>query len=467
MFIPRTFSELAVIYKNAGFELVLVGGAVRDLLLSIDPLDLDFATDARPQDSIRVLRDAGLRPLTVGAEYGSIHVEQSDKRYEITTYRKAEHYERGSRRPKVRYGSSLTEDLWRRDLTINAMAMRPDGRLFDPYGGSEDLVKRVLRVPAEAGRGAIRAMASLDEDPLRILRVVRYGARYNAEPDQDLESAMAALAPRVEELPIERAVAEIEGLLLGTHPDHGLRLMRRYGLIDCYMPQLLATMGCEQPESWHNLDVWEHTLAVVRATAATPLLRWSALVHDIGKPVVLAKGGAEGGGIPDHARAGAELWWNMARGLRLQRKLIDEVLVLQSLHSRPGDIAREGSSDDATLRRLAAELPAELIAPLLGLAYADVLGQRPEDLEEMMARLDHIRERMEALEAQGQLRPSFSKGFAASLAKELGIGRGPQLGRVMDVLRQAMIDGAPPIGSTPERCARWLEEVQWNERKLT
>jgi tRNA nucleotidyltransferase/poly(A) polymerase len=464
MKVPSAFEEFAAIYAEAGHELVLVGGAVRDLIQGRRARDLDFATDATPEEGARLLEAAGIEPRKIGAAYGTLSIERPNEPIEITTYRTDERYARGVRRPVVRFTRSLREDLRRRDLTVNAMALRVDGSRVDPFDGARDLREGRLRVPAEAGQEDTRAMESLAEDPLRILRILRYGAVLRGEPDPALDRALRTQAHHSSELPPERAAPEIEGLLLSEHPDHGLELMRRYDVLSHWMHELLPMIGCSQSGPWHHLDVWEHTLRVLCSAPASPLLRWAALAHDLGKPRARREGRHGRVHFHHHERKGAPPWRSLAERLRLPTKRMHDVLVLQRHHLDPRQAVVRGRVSDRALRRLVHRVPEALIDPLFELARADARAHHPDIVDEALADLDALEARRWELEAAGTMRPAFPKGFGLALARALAIEPGPELGRAMDRVREAVVEGELPTAAEPELCARWLTEADADAR---
>ena len=278
--------RLFTAFEEAGRELYLVGGAVRDLIMGIPPErldDLDFATSATPDESLRILREAGFHTHAVGKAFGTVgallqgdEAEGYPKDCQITTYRSGEVYDRGSRHPEVTFGDSIEDDLWRRDLSINSIAMTGDGAFFDPYGGRRDIESGVLRAVGDP-------MERLREDPLRSLRVARFVAKLGFSPDPALTAATRAHADALLEISRERWLAEIDKLLIAPHAVDGLRFLAATGLMNRILPEVEALRGFHQSCEVHHKDLWEHTLGVVASTSPDRVLRWTALLHDIGK----------------------------------------------------------------------------------------------------------------------------------------------------------------------------------------
>ncbi|MFB6262674.1 MAG: RNA nucleotidyltransferase, partial [Bradymonadaceae bacterium] len=282
---PSDVQALFDAYDDAGRDLYLVGGAVRDWALgeAIDELDdLDFCTDARPEESREILREHGFSTYDLGAEFGTVGTvlrggTDEMKDCQITTYRSDEQYRRGSRHPEVEFGETIDEDLGRRDFSINSMALDGDGQLLDPYDGMEDLDRGVLRVIGDPDE-------TLAEDPLRILRVGRFMSRFDFEPSDALEAASTDRAGHLLEISRERWLAEMDGLLVGDHPRPALSFLHRTRALGFMLPEVEALTDLHESCPVHHKDVWAHTLEVVERAPAERALRWAALLHDVGKP---------------------------------------------------------------------------------------------------------------------------------------------------------------------------------------
>src|SRR2546430_12471904 len=297
--------ELGARFAKAGHELYLVGGSVRDALLGRLGDDLDFATSATPDETLAALKGWAASTWETGREFGTIGAARQGLRLEITTYR-AEAYDGLSRNPLVRYGTSLLEDLGRRDFTVNAMAVSVPGHEFtDPYGGLPDLAAARIRTPGTPER-------SFGADPLRMLRPARVAAQLRFEVTPEVLTAMRAMAADLDRITAERIRDEFTKLLCGADPVRGLRLLVDTGLADRFLPEL-SGLKLEIDEHAQHKDVYEHTLAVVRNAMgleeAGPdfVLRMAALMHDIGKPATKAVGADSPGRFPPHQVVGARL----------------------------------------------------------------------------------------------------------------------------------------------------------------
>ncbi len=297
-------AELGQRFAAAGHALHLVGGSVRDALLGRLGDDLDLTTDARPERVLELVEGWADTTWATGIAFGTVGLARHGLKLEVTTYR-AEAYDPASRKPEVRYGDSLVDDLGRRDLTVNAMAValpdwRSPGAFVDPFGGLDDLAARVLRTPG-------RPEDSFSDDPLRMLRVARFASQLADPaapgdvftPDPAVVEAMTAMADRLAIVSAERVKEELSKLLLGAAPRRGLELLVGTGLAASVLPELPG-LRLEIDEHHQHKDVYEHTLQVleraVRLEEDGPdlVLRLAALLHDVGKPRTRRHGAVAG-----------------------------------------------------------------------------------------------------------------------------------------------------------------------------
>lgn len=275
-----------------------VGGSLRDELLGKEPKDHDYCTPLLPDEVERLVRDAGLRPFTVGKRFGTVGFRFMGKYVEVTTFR-TERYAEGSRKPSVEFTESVTHDLSRRDFTINAMARR-GGRLIDPFGGREDLAAGVIRFVGNARERIV-------EDPLRMLRACRFAAQLGFTVDPDGIKKMRRSAHRILLVSRERWVQELDKLLLSDDVETGLSLLDVCGLLPYVLPEVAAQVGYDQNSDHHDFDLWTHTKMVVASTPPDLALRWAALLHDIGKPATRTVNARGRCNYVGHDMVGAEM----------------------------------------------------------------------------------------------------------------------------------------------------------------
>jgi len=258
-------------------DVYLVGGSVRDAQLGKEPKDYDFCTPLLPDEVELKVKSAGKRAYSTGKRFGTVGFKSNGYFVEVTTFR-TERYIPGSRKPQVEYVSDINQDLGRRDFTFNAMALRGD-RLIDPFGGRLDILERKIK---PVGDGTER----IKEDPLRMLRAARFAAQLGFEVDPNFIGTMRKHAQKIMMVSRERWVQEMDKLLVSKTPEKGLQVLADSYLLKFMFPELWLQVGYDQDSPYHDLTLWEHTLSTVKNTLNDIDLRWSALLHDIGKPYV-------------------------------------------------------------------------------------------------------------------------------------------------------------------------------------
>lgn len=443
--VNRIASEL----DRRGHELYLVGGVVRDLLLGArHPQDVDLATDAWPPDTRAALGAAGATVYEVGERFGTIGGVFGDMRVEVTTYR-SETYAPGSRKPGVAYGVKLEEDLARRDFTINSIALDPrDGRLVDPFGGCRDLEQGVIRAVGDATE-------RLREDPLRLLRAVRFSSRLWFEIEAPTALAMRTDAAALGTISRERVRDEMDKLLLSPAPAAGVLGLCRLGLAPYVLPELLPLRGMRQ-EAGRYKDVFAHTLQVLDRTPPRLVLRWGALLHDIAKPRTLTV--QDDGAV--HFFGHDTLGGKMARGiltdLRHSGGMVDAVSRLVSLHLRANAYATDWT--DGAVRRFVREAGEDTLSDLLALSRADVTSGRPEKRVTIARSVAELEGRIGDLKAREDVARLKSPLDGADLMQLMDRGPGPWIKPIKDRLLEMVIDGALATDdrATAERVARTL-----------
>ena len=329
-------------FRTRGRELWVVGGWLRDQLLGRDGGDEDFATDALPDEVVAIAQGLGLGVSAVGKRFGTIGVNVDGRWSEVTTFR-GESYSGGTRWPDVTFGTSIQEDLARRDFTVNALAEDAvGGEMLDLFGGRADLEARFIRAVGEPA-------ARFREDPLRILRGIRFASQLDFSVEPLTEAAMRETAGLLSTLSQERVTSELDKLLLGACPARGLDLLKSTGALDIVLPEFAGMPGCDQ-NRFHRFDVWGHTVATVEAIAPGEgqrrVRRWTALVHDLGKPAVRHVKANGEWGFYRHETVGADLAETLLARLRLGRR---DALVVQLLVRRHMD--RPDPADRRQVRR--------------------------------------------------------------------------------------------------------------------
>jgi poly(A) polymerase len=431
--------ELGRRFADAGHELYLVGGSVRDALLHRLGDDLDFATSAHPEETERLLAGWAEAIWTTGAEFGTIGAARRGLRVEITTYR-AEAYDRVSRHPIVRYGTNLLDDLKRRDFAVNAMAVSlPGHRFVDPYGGLADLAEKVLRTPGTPED-------SFADDPLRMLRAARFAAQLRFAIAPEVVAAMTAMAGDLSRITAERIRDEFTKLLCGADPVGGLRLLVDTGLATQFLPEL-PNLRLEIDEHAQHKDVYEHTLTVVQNAVDLEdegpdfVLRMAALMHDVGKPATKAVGNDGRVSFHHHEVVGARLTKQRMKALRYPKDVTTDVTDLVALHLRFYGYGR-GEWTDSAVRRYVTDA-GHLLPRLHKLTRSDCTTRNRRKAAQLAADYTALEERIAALQAAEDLarvRPDLDGNAIMEL---LGIPPGPLVGQAWRYLKELRLERGP------------------------
>jgi poly(A) polymerase len=424
--------ELGTRFRDAGHELYLVGGGVRDLVLSREHTDLDFATDATPAQTMRVLRGWADRQFLVGVRFGTVGAIRHGRTLEITTFRE-EVYVEEHRKPHVTFARDVETDLSRRDFTINAMAVRlPEGEFVDPFGGVKDLGRNVLDTPLEPE-------VAFDDDPLRMLRAARFVSQLGVSPAPRVIEAIEQMRERLEIVSRERVRDELGKLLMGDHVVAGLRVLVDTGLADLFIPEVPALRLEQDPVQRHK-DVLEHTYAVVEACDHTDLtLRLAALLHDIGKPEA-REITADGVSFHHHEVVGARMAEARLRELRYPTRIVEDVKRLVELHLR-----FHGYGDgwtDAAVRRYVRDA-GPLLDRLNQLTRADVTTRNEQRFRQFQRLQDDLEERIARLAEQENLEALRPPLDGRQVMEHLGISPGPIVGEALSYLMEVRLERGP------------------------
>ncbi|RXZ48263.1 CCA tRNA nucleotidyltransferase [Agromyces binzhouensis] len=452
-----TVATLADAFRAAGFELALVGGPVRDAFLGRATNDLDFTTDATPDEILAVVKPVAEAHWDIGRAFGTIGAIVHGHTVEITTYR-ADAYDGTSRKPEVVFGTSLEDDLVRRDFTVNALALRlPQRTLVDPSGGVEDLIARVLRTPAAPE-------VSFGDDPLRMMRAARFASQLGFEVEPDTLAAMAALAPEIDRISAERVRDELSKLLCTGAASRGIRLLVDSGIAARVLPEVPA-LRLEIDEHHHHKDVYEHSLTVLdqavdyevsRGVLVSPdlVVRLAALLHDIGKPATrkLEPGGAVS--FHHHDMVGAKLAKKRLRALRFDNDTIKAVSRLIELHLRFFGYT-DGAWSDSAVRRYVRDAGDQL-ERLHILTRADVTTRNRRKADRLGFAYDDLEERIARLAEEEELAAVRPELDGQQIMEILGVRPGPVVGEAYRHLLEVRLDEGP-IGpdAARERLLAW------------
>ena len=429
--VPPVATELGERFRLAGHELYLVGGVVRDLLLGRDHGDLDFATDAPPRETTRVLRGWAERQYLVGVRFGTVGARKGDRTFEITTFRE-EVYAEEHRKPSVTFARDVQTDLSRRDFTINSMAVRlPEGEFVDPFGGVRDLAAKKLDTPLEPE-------VAFSDDPLRMLRAARFASQLEVTPAPRVVEAIKRMRSRLSIVSAERVSDELSKLLGGARPSKGLELVVATGLAEEFLPELPALRLEQDPVQRHK-DVLHHTFAVVeRCDADDLVLRLAALLHDVGKPRT-RQITPEGVQFHHHEVVGARMARERLTALRYPAAVIDDVVQLVEMHLRFHGYTEWS---DSAVRRYVREA-GPLLDRLNQLTRADCTTRNPLKAKQLGALQDDLEERIARLAEEENLEAMRPPLDGREVMEHLGIEPGPTVGRALEYLMELRLERGP------------------------
>ena len=436
------FVTLGKIFTDASHEIALVGGPVRDAFLGRKTADLDFTTTALPDEIISIIKPHAETHWDIGRAFGTIGARFGDESVEITTYR-ADKYDHDSRKPEVVFGKDLEQDLFRRDFTVNSMALRLPEKVFvDPFKGLQDLLDGVIRTPG-------KPEDSFSDDPLRMLRAARFASQLGFEIEPKTFEAIQSMNQRLEIVSAERIQVELVKLMLGANPRAGLEVLVESGLAEIVLPELPA-LKLETDEHHHHKDVYEHTLTVVEQAISYEkdyelesdfVLRFAALMHDTGKP--LTRKLEPGGGVSfyHHDMVGAKLTTKRMRALKFDNDTIKAVSRLVELHLRFFGYSDQAWTDSA-IRRYVRDAGDQLLR-LHALTRADVTTRNKRKADRLAHAYDDLERRIVEISEQEELdalrpdlsgddimrildlKPSRQVGEAYSFLMELRLEEGP------------------------------------------
>ena len=431
-------------FALAGRDLFLVGGSVRDAVLGRLTTDLDFTTNARPEEIQHIVRPWADAMWDTGIDFGTVGVGKAGHRLEITTFR-ADSYDQMSRNPQVRFGDRLADDLVRRDFTVNAMAVRitaeGPGEFLDPLDGLAAVRRRMLDTPAAPS-------VSFGDDPLRMLRAARFVSQLEFGVADRVREAIVEMAPQLSRITVERVAAELDKMLLGADPVAGIELMVQTGMGDVVAPEV-GGMRMAIDEHHQHKDVYQHSLTVLRQAVELEgvggpkdlVLRWAALLHDIGKPATRRHESDGGVSFHHHEVVGAKMVRKRMRSLKYSKQMVDDVSQLVYLHLRFHGYG-EGRWTDSAVRRYVADA-GPLLARLHKLVRADCTTRNKRRAARLQSNYDSLEQRIAELAAKEDLarvRPDLDGN---AIMEILGIPAGPQVGVAWNYLKELRLDRGP------------------------
>ncbi|MCX7834236.1 MAG: CCA tRNA nucleotidyltransferase [Ignavibacteria bacterium] len=434
--------KIKSIAKKKNYKVYLVGGYVRDRLLGIDSNDIDFMIVG---DAIKfaeeVSKELNVKLLAVYKNFCTALIHYEDFKLEFASARK-ESYDRKSRKPKVEY-ADLEADLSRRDFTINALAIsliKPD-KIIDKFNGLKDLDNKIIRTPLDPEK-------TFDDDPLRILRAIRFASQLNFSIEPITLSAINKYAKRLEEDSVvsqERITNEFLLILQTPKPSIGLNLLYLTGVMDIIFPEISALVGIEQMSEYHHKDVFDHTLQVVDNVAKVSdnlWLRFAALVHDIAKPQTKKFISGIGWTFHGHSEQGARMMKNIFTRMRLPMNKLEYVKKLISLHLRPISLSEENVTDSA-FRRLATEA-GEYLQDLFVLCRADITSKNPDKVKKYLDNFDKVEKRIFEVQEKDNLRNFQSPVRGDEIMQICNLPPCKKVGLLKKKIEEAILDGVIP-----------------------
>ena len=454
-------TSLATAFKAAGFKLALVGGPVRDAILGRLGNDLDFTTNARPKESEKILKKWADSVWDIGAAFGTVAGKKGEITVEITTYR-SENYEKDSRKPAVEFGENIEGDLSRRDFTINAMALElttDEPTFIDLFNGVSDLANKIIKTPG-------KPTDSFTDDPLRMMRAVRFMSQLNFTIDESVLVAIREMAHRLSIISNERVRDEFIKIIMSDNPRLGISLLVECGLADIFLPEV-PKLKLEIDEHHHHKDVYEHSLTVLeqaialeeRLGAANLTLRLAALLHDIGKPKTKAL--IPGGGVSFHHHevVGAKMTKERLRILRFDNNIIKDVGQLVFLHLRFHGYG-SGEWTDSAVRRYVRDA-GELLDHLHLLTRADCTTRNEKKAQLLATTYDQLEQRIKELMQQEELNKIRPDLTGEQIMQILNVKPSPIVGKAYDFLLELRLENGP-IGEdkAKEALLTW-----WKEQK--
>lgn len=453
-------SSLAQSFAAKGFRLALVGGPVRDALLGRLGNDLDFTTNATPEESKKILKVWAENVWDIGIDFGTIAGKRGDTTVEVTTYR-CESYDPDSRKPEVVFGENIEGDLSRRDFTVNSMALElttPTPEFIDPFNGLEDLAKKILRTPTKAEN-------SFSDDPLRMMRAARFASQLGFEIAPDVLTAMKDMAPRISIISAERVRDEFIKLLMSDRPRLGITILVETGIADIVLPEV-PKLRLEIDEHHHHKDVYEHSITVLeqaiahedRLNGPNLIIRLAALLHDIGKPKTRSL--IEGGGVSFHHHevVGARLSKARLKALRFDGDTVEQVETLVALHLRFHGYG-DGEWTDSAVRRYVRDA-GDLLVHLHVLTRADCTTRNVKKAERLSKTYDGLEARISKLmeeEELSKIRPDLD---GAQVMQLLGVKPSAAVGKALDFLLELRLENGPlgQARATQELLTWWSKE---------
>lgn len=420
--IPQDVERILTSLEGAGYEAYAVGGCVRDSLMGREPKDWDITTSAKPQEVKQIFKNT----YDTGIEHGTVSVRFGTQIYEVTTFRIDGVYTDHRRPDSVQYTVDLSEDLKRRDFTMNAMAYHPNTGVVDLFGGQEDMAQGKIRCVGDPHE-------RFEEDALRMLRAYRFAARYNFKVEEKTEQAIREKAPLLANVSRERVHEEMNQLLISAYPGI-LRQVMDSGLMEYIIPELMESRGVPQNSPYHAYNVDEHIMRTVEAAPAVSVVRWAALLHDIAKPRCRRTDTAGRDRFTGHPKVSAQMADAIMKNLKFDNNTREAVVLAVTMHDE------NPPQNERDMRHLLSQLPDGFYPYLQALQRADASAQNPACLETSLMRLDTAREMYQHIIEKGQCVKLSDLAVNGRDLMEIGYPSGKEIGRVLHLLLQQVLE---------------------------
>lgn len=421
--IPHFVGGILRRLTDNGYEAYIVGGCIRDILLKKQPKDWDVATSALPDEVMRIFSDRTV--VNTGEKFGTVTVVGDDGKVEVTTFRSEGTYSDGRHPDWVSFGDNIEDDLSRRDFTINSMAWNPVKGMIDPFNGVGDLNNGIIRAVGNP-------LHRFSEDGLRMMRAVRFASTLDFTIDDETMAAIKKLAGNIENISMERIREEFFKIIEGQHPAYGMNLLLDTGLMGFVFPEILMTVGLQQNNPYHNMDVFQHTMCVLEKTPDVLHIRLAALFHDIGKPCCYTEDADGIGHFYGHDKKSVEIAQQTLKRLKSSNKIIQKVSLLVEHHMR---YYKHNERD--RIKRLIRDLGEENIFDLLSLQRADAMCKRKPNLYDSALEMENT-----VKDIINNNEPIYIKDLAINgedLIKS-GIKPGVELGKILNELLDMVIE---------------------------
>lgn len=422
--ISESAQHIMDMLTNAGYKAYVIGGCVRDCLLSKMPHDIDITTNATP-DEVKVVLNAGnIKTIDTGLKHGTITAVINDEPYEITTFRIDGEYKDNRRPETVEFTTDIVKDLARRDFTMNAIAYNKAEGFIDPFGGCNDIQSKVIKAVGDPNQ-------RFREDALRIMRAIRFASVFNFKIEAKTKEAIFTNKELLRNIAVERLYKELCTLLVGANVKSVLDEYKE--VIAVIIPEIAPMFNCEQNHPWHIYNVWNHTTTAVASAPKNDIIRLALLLHDIGKPSVVTVGEDGITHFLGHGKESVKIAEQILKRMRVSNRVYNEVITLVEYHDA------FVNADNVNVKRLLSKLGEDYMRDLLEVCIADNKGQNPELANSQIETIRGIGRKIDEIIASEQ---AFQiKDLAINGFDLINLGfKGPIIGEILDDVLENVVN---------------------------